>query len=160
MDSRCVLASHGWKKKSNPERKRKCAWKYQLEVSNEYQLAAISIQKIPISMKLEDTTLNSKTGCPQEWYEWAQTALFTYCMSTSLSQTPRSFACVPGMFGALNKHSALFCLIAKIWQASKPFFILWNPQWTQRACRDSTFRGPPIHHGGFTLKGWGLGRDG
>lgn len=72
-----------------------------------------------IFVEPEDTTFSNKTErYPQEWYEWAPTALFTYCMSASLIQTPCSFACVPGMFRALNKYSVLFCLIAKIWQAS------------------------------------------
>lgn len=72
----------------------------------------------------------------------------------SLAHLHVSLAC----FGALNKLSALLCLIVTIQHTFKPFLMLWNPRRTQRACRDSTFRGPCDSSRWLYFEGLGIGQ--
>lgn len=103
--------------------------------------------------------------------EWAQTDLFAYCRSASLSQTPRSFAYVPGMFAAPNKLSAFLCLIVKIRKhalitphALKPAIYTegMSGQHIQRASDSSRwlyFEGLGIGQGRLTWQSYPLGPE-
>lgn len=66
-------------------------------------------------------------------------------------QTPRSFACVSGMFGA-GKTDSQFVLLYKYYMYLSSSSNQ-KPRDGHRGHVRTAFRGTQIHHGGFTLKG-------
>lgn len=80
--------------------------------------------------------------CPQGWYEWVQTA--SVYLSCERFTYPDSLAHLHVSLACLEPRTSALCLIVKVQHAfSKPpsSSCTESPQWTKRACRDSTFRG-------------------